>query len=514
VNKETPLYFVADTAAVPDSAVSTIRAWLSTVPLPVQALNQSASVTANSDTALVIGKKRKALIGGPPPELSTCNNSTDVKFEQKQFTILLGESKYYCVVENGDKIEIKDDGDFANPPTNRLPGATFDDLVAANGSEKNPVYWEYKKPDGTDLTKEMIRLIGRYWEEGKTFKATLTVHADGKDASIDIVVLKPGKLGNKWQQTKDVHGVSFNIDDTCIVYGGKFGIPPHFLKAQIFNEASKNLDGVVGKGFAPTYLYEPYTYQYKWAWKNDKRYKHGMWLVDTKRTNQSQWMGTGKPVSDHSNVQDFTYPTIPHTVWDMIRDHSQLVNATSGFSHTKYGKRNPDGTMDFYPDVYKTINNKYNELLELVMTAYFFGAGVPGKTYADISREYMINYLQNDWEGGAINSDAQTRVASSYGWFQFMYSTAVEDPILTYPNSNHEVSPEDLNETDRNFSYALIRQKNILKKILGQEKESKGEWNLGFEKTFKDKVWRTWNSQKKNYSTEIANTISMFKPSK
>jgi hypothetical protein len=81
VNKETPLYFVADTAAVPDSAVSTIRAWLSTVPLPVQALNQSVSVTANSDTALVIGKKRKALIGGPPPpEPSLCDNSADVKF--------------------------------------------------------------------------------------------------------------------------------------------------------------------------------------------------------------------------------------------------------------------------------------------------------------------------------------------------------------------------------------------------------------------------------------------------
>jgi len=75
------------------------------------------------------------------------------------------------------------------------------------------------------------------------------------------------------------------------------------------------------------------------------------------------------------------------------------------------------------------------------------------------------------------------------------------------------VSPEDLNETHINFSHALNRQKNILIKKLGKAKESNGEWDLGFERTFKEKIWITWNTRT-NYPTEIANTVNVFKPNK
>ncbi|MGD1044562.1 MAG: hypothetical protein ABR936_04425 [Bacteroidota bacterium] len=382
---------------------------------------------------------------------------------EKEYTILLGETQYYQVqTDDNDfpiflKLEVGTDG----KPI--CVGSSITAQFGAYGIIKDhtSIYWENKWSNpatlnGYILDKDIVRVVGRYWEagqEGKGNNSWLYADISGKGSRIQIEVKKPTKLGKTYTYSRSVYDSPdgdprLNIDEKCFEYGGKYGIPPQFIKAQIFNEASKNLDGIKGKGFAPTYVYEPYTAQFG-NWK-DYHYAKGLWLV-TKTS-----MGTGKRVPDHLNVQDFPYPTTPLTVWDMIVEHSQLVNATSGFDHTKYGKRKDDGSneMDFKP--YTDINNIYKEQLRAALySCYFFGAP-QGQTYADVSREYMARYLRDDChEVGAINITAQTRVASSYGFLQMCFTTAVEDKDRGYPYNDSNKSPEDLNETDINFFYGI-----------------------------------------------------------
>jgi hypothetical protein len=92
--------------------------------------------------------------------------------EELDYFLLLGESKYYYAVEdeNGELV-VKDDGDPAHPPSNRVQNVVFS--VQKTEGDKLGVYWEKKYPlwDGdtfkvmADLLAGMIRLVGRYWKE-------------------------------------------------------------------------------------------------------------------------------------------------------------------------------------------------------------------------------------------------------------------------------------------------------------------------------------------------------------
>ena len=507
MNKETPLYFAADTAAVPDSAVSTIRAWLSTVPLPVQALNQSVSVTANYDSTLVIGKKRKALIEGPPPEPSTCNNSTDVKFEQKQFTILLGESKYYYVVENGDEIEIKDDGDFANPPTNRLPGATFDDLVAANGSEKNPIYWEYKKPDGTDLPQGMVRLIGRYWEEEKTFKATVTAHANGKDASIDVEVKKPTVLGNldltdvaRHSIVRDVFGKDFNLDSMIIQYAGKYGIPPQIIKGQMQKETA----------FNPAWRYEPFE---DIRIQNSKDLTEKYFDVDMPFVIDVTSMGAGDKPDLHTNESPSDYVDTSTKIGVFVVEYwfSRYVRRHTGdapdtiIGSTSLTKR--------WKEIYDQIKKNKPKIID------------------SDARTQAHNKLKNEIQdskshiGKSFDNIAQTRKITSYGFVQMMYTTATGERFnlenndcysptqIYYIDQNDEhIFPEKLNEQ----GFLLPRYCDFLWKKLNFTSTSclpTDNWTDGFEAKWKAAL-RNYNLGEAGYAGDVMANAENYLPVK
>ena len=243
---------------------------------------------------------------------------------EPSYSILLGESRYDYAIQDGGNIIIKDDGDPLNPPSNRIMGNIFDDPVASTGSEKNPVYWEDQYPtyDGDAFTgsqpvpQGMFRLVGRFWETGKTFKATLTANYSGQSASIDIEVKKPQTLGESNSKSKDVFNQPLSIDSLCITLGGSIGIPPQMLKGHIQHEAP-----LANFGFAPPYRYEPFTTQQEIERQQSKWKKNLFWVTNTN-------MGSGGAVPSHNNLLYMSYPTSPQTVWNMVNNYSQLTHAT------------------------------------------------------------------------------------------------------------------------------------------------------------------------------------------
>ncbi len=83
--------------------------------------------------------------------------------KEEERTILLGETKYYYVVDDpdhADKLIIKE----SPTPVNGKTDVVFADPTTQEG-DKLGVYWEYRDEQGNDLRKSMpgsIRLLGRY----------------------------------------------------------------------------------------------------------------------------------------------------------------------------------------------------------------------------------------------------------------------------------------------------------------------------------------------------------------
>jgi hypothetical protein len=214
-------------------------------------------------------------------------------------------------------------------------------------------------------------------------------------------------------------------------------------------------------------------------------------------------MGTGKDVPLHQNVHDMQYPRSPKTLWDIIYDNSELVNTGNSKDHKQYGSRKSDGTMKF-SDKYNDIYNKYADLLLKAKIKSILSS----KSTAELSREYMSIFLRDEWNGGARNIVAQTRLASSYGLLQMMYSTAVG---RGYPWNNPQVSPEDLNITDTCLSYSVKYMKKLLVKKLTSSVEENGNWPNGFEYCFKNDIWKKWNKHS-GYPNEVYLKTKFFLP--
>jgi len=423
--------------------------------------------------------------------------------------IMLGESKYLqaywddynqCVQWASGLTDTRNHVDVGVVP----PGITF--TVESVGGSKCGVYWEQINAEGNpDVNGDMIRLIGRYWEKDSTFAVNVTANCNGKTNTFGstIYTMAPDRLltpGQKptYEKTLDVFNNERNIDSICIYYGGKYGIPPHFLKGQMLEEAATWDFGYTG--FSPTYVFEPFTAQFL-NWEQD-RYKKGPWYVDPKRTGHE--MGTGKDVPLHQNVHDLQYPRSPKTLWDIIYDYSELVNTGTGKDHKQYGSRKSDGTMKFskkYDEIYK----KYAELLHKAKLRSFFST----ESVGDLSREYMIEFLRDVWNDGAKDIIAQTRLASSYGLLQMLYPTAVEQ--IDYPANNPQISPEDFNVTDICMHYSMEYMKKKLKRKLTPSVEQNGNWPNGFEYYFKKYIWPTWNTGT-GYSQEVYLKTQLFLP--
>ena len=307
--------------------------------------------------------------------------------------------------------------------------------------------------------------------------------------------------------------MDFNLDSTCVVWGGLFGIPPHFLKGHIHHEA--NLHN--GK-FKPTYVYEPYTTQFSKAVRNITK---SYFIVD------SSSMGTGYCVPNsngcitHQNVRRYSYPTESQTVWDMVRRYSQLDSFPSPGGYSLYGTRigNENGQLDFYGS-YLTMQERYGEILrhfnrELDVEHY------PRRQVQanNRSRDSLVVFLRDEWDGGVVggtkglaNIYAQTRIAASYGLFQVLYTTAIDSTNQYYAETVNN-RPEDLNITDSTFTVALRMQEDYLINKLGLNIYTNGDWPKGLEQTFMEAVWGLWNT-KKDYPKEVLQFTLQYLPSR
>jgi hypothetical protein len=429
------------------------------------------------------------------------SNTFGIGYVKIEHTILLGQTKYYYATQdpnNSNNLIIQET--TTEPPAlgaGGIASARFDDPVAADGSEKNPVYWEKKWPEynGTQfqqmdkLPDGMIRLVGRYWEQGKTFKTTLTAHtSDGKSGSIVIEVKKPSRLGGQYAKAKDVFDSELSIDSVCIRYAGLYGIPPQLIKGQMEEEAATyNFGGDIGIGFAPSYRYEPYTEQFDPRIRERKTNPFFVILTDV----------NDPPIPNHQYVQVIPYIYPNRYVWDVIYDHSQLVNDIPDASHRAYGIRTYENTMNFGP--YTTIQTKYDNYLK------DYEKFLPLQQAAPLANARMVTFLRDEWDGGVPNGPkglknivAQTRIASSYGLLQMLYRTALG--IRYREDISH--LPENLNVTETMMSLSIPYQKSLLIDGIGASIESVGNWPDGFEKSLYDFVYANWN-KRSTYNDEV-----------
>ncbi|AFH50352.1 Hypothetical protein IALB_2649 [Ignavibacterium album JCM 16511] len=505
-----PIYFIADSSA--DSGVVKIRVGL---------IDSSTTGNRSNKGGLQIEAGEYCFLNSFK---SIIYKDAEVKVENV-IEILLGETKYFAVKKKTETGELKIEEiktEYGNEPQfpadadgwEWLKTDVWGDAPVTPVAEgdKLGVYWEKEKPVWKGSTKKgntpkgMIRLIGRYWEVGKTYKIKLTARTqNGDEASIVIEVKKPSKLGNNIAWSKDVFGNDLNIDELCIMWGGTLGIPPQFIKGQMIRETSSRYP------FYPTYLYEPWTTQFK-AFKDDESLFNNPFYVQDNATTFNP------PTPNHNNVKDYHYPTEPVSVWDMIEKYSTIVHSSPPGGWEKYGKRKENGELYFY-GVYTTPQKKFNELQDDAYNKYDIKNNPSKKTIANNeARENFIKFFRDEWDGevsgnrkGLKNIKAQTRLAASYGLLQLTYPTAIGGTV-NYP-INSENLPEELLETE-NIKWAFNLLTYFINDAVNTQTNKNGNWQEGLEGTYLNRIWKRWNKWKVGYPEEVLGFSNNYKPGK
>lgn len=413
--------------------------------------------------------------------------------------MMLGETKYfeaYYPNPLNDSIVIREI-EVALGETPQLEFGITEDVWGNNPVEKlgdkSGVYWEKKDATGQNLQTGLIRIIGRFWEEGKEFKSILMAEHNGNIAETMLMVSLPSELLSEDQTPAfnkylDVNNNTIDIDKLCIRTGGKYGILPQIIKGQILHEAAVNdFGGSTGIAFTPSYRYEPFTTQWN---RYLKDWSGRFYFKDSSSVDYSD-------VPEHQNVFNLNYIKNTKTVWDIIKEHSQLVDQSNS---AEYGKRKADNTMNFYPKYFKFLQNKYDKFLQI----YEEKENLVRPESADSANRSMINWLKTKWKNGkAVKTIAQTRCASSYGLVQMLYTTAVSK--IGY---NKDDVPENLNLIE--FFDMFIKYEADL---LSDEVTSENNWLHGYEESIKEYVFQKWNSAE-TYPQEIINNSLIFYPQK
>ena len=437
--------------------------------------------------------------------------------------ILLGETQYYYVTAVNGILRIKKT-ESTSAPEDLIPGFEWGgepvEVVESgpNSGKRLGVYWERGKPipDGNgNLPGALIRLIGRHWHADSAYKVRLSAaNSYGETVGTVIEVTKPGKLGDNLiacsrRTYLDIEGEPIDVDSLCVFYGGTYGIPPQFIKGQIQDECafSQALQKLV-----PSYRFEPYTtqvdvYNLRDDYGGNPFYIRGPW--DTQ-------MGIGKCIPssqcppEHKNVSFIPYVLYPKTLWDFVYDYSQLATIEpprgdiTPEQHAIYGKRTADGRMDFGNDVYPTMQNMYDKLYKL----YDDQLGGTDKTRAaDLARELMGSTMRDQWnEVGWENITAQTRIASSYGLLQMLYTTAIEE--RDYP-TGPENRPEDINDTKTCMDFSMKHLDELVKKAVRSKLGAKqNDWPGGFEGAFREYIYPRWNTKKTYPQSMLLNSLN------
>ena len=423
------------------------------------------------------------------------NKIVAVTWVEQTHSILLGETKYYYAVkdpDHADKLIIKE----SFTPKNGNANVTFDPPELMKG-DKLGVYWEYKDADGNDLTKSQpgsIRLIGRYWTPDQSYKVKLTAHllSEKRDGDYVIEVKKPARLFDKkavkgdknfngdteYNSTLDIRNATLNIDSLCIWYANALGMPPQFIKSQIFQESDKT-----GYHFHPSYRYEPFTDD-TYSDPDQSAFTDAYLTQPFVVTENS--MGEGDPIpTNHKHVYPSNYPTTPTKIGEFTAKH-----------WNRYW--NSKDLKVVGPPYLTTLWREFNEL------AGFF-LDNPGDFATDEVKEYV---KQNYTKVG------QTRKGASYGILQMVYTTAQEKGYNKGKTIATSIAPEKLNDqiVEMPF-YESFMETKISKTFHSApfSKISAGQWPNGWEATWKS-VFDLYDPGKTDYAPSVMANSQKFYP--
>ena len=419
------------------------------------------------------------------------NDELNIYVKVESNEILLGETKYYFVRDNSGSAYIDTTTDPDVNPGVQNGSIWSNNPVSIVTCEPNSgrrlgVYWEKKKPDGTDLPSGMIRLIGRYWHEDSVYKVKLKATYGEKEITKDIVVKKPAKLHDPkvfkspYRTTQNIRGKTVDIDELCIKYGGKIGIPPHVIKGQMFQESDKT-----DNKFNPSYRYEPW---------QDYNFVHGKYANSYKK--QPFWvtgegpypMGKGEAIPlDHQNVKPRYYPINPITIADFVLDNWNLY-----WDSINYKVINSDDLTKRWWNIYIVTT-----IVRSLFPAYF----------QEDPYTYAMRFL-HAWITANYRDYAQTRKCASYGLIQMLYTTAVRQGYNLGKTIDSSSAPEKLNDENIEMPLYEVFTLRNLRKQFGGEKAIIPEFNWvnGWE--------NTWIESFKSYNGASGYGISVFNHSK
>ncbi len=455
---------------------------------------------------------------------------------KREHTILLGQTKYYYAIQdpnNSNGLIIKET--TTSPPVlgpEGRPDVTFDDPVAAPGSEKNPVYWEDQYPiydsennfEGSEKVPDgMIRVIGRYWKQDTAYKVRL--HAvnldDGSEGAIEITVKKPAVLGHpdvsvaaRNSVVTDVSGVygtpNLNLDDLIIKYAGENGIPPQLIKGQMEQEC---LDPETGQ-FEPVWRYEPFQDAQRRI--NDPIFQNNEFVI----TDNS--LGGPFP-SNHTNVQPMDYNRTKVRI-------SEYLTGKNWFSvYVQRGETANDPNIILGSESWPYyLTQKWKERWD-------YNSAHKVEKPKDDAHNYIKALITDpsQFPGSDFDRLAQTRIWTSYGFTQMLYATAITDgkfnpeteeryaPTGTHYMDKTNVSdyPEMLNEQDTLMPrYCDLLLKNLKKLFTDKPQIPESQWKGNRGKNAYDGFEANWKAslhlynKRANYPDEVWSKAQKYLP--
>lgn len=395
--------------------------------------------------------------------------------------IMLGETKYYAAVREdpGDpssdiKIKRVEAGSSASPavPDGLVAGAFGDHPIEVLSGGKSGVYWSRKwatiNDDGTvkqgDLPSGMIRVIGRYWSADKDYKVKLQATSGGSSASLKISVVKPDRLGNDTDEKTytDALQKNYDLDSLAIHYGGKYGIPPQFLKGMISQESS-------GKA---AYRYEENT-DYKYEMNDRTNYPD----VRRRMENNFYWI---------ADKNDEGNPPIPAN--HIVFENQGYGGSYPGFVGTMFDvfKKKREDEIENRFEIQQQLKN-YKDVVERELK----DQAVPNDSIqikADkIANSQLNEWIKNEYRGGLSSIAKQTRIVASYGPLQLMYLYGFYEN--TYPE-NRVYLPETMNEdVNVGIKYAIkffiYRKFNQSYSDTDAKFSQNNNWPHGFEESLR-----------------------------
>jgi hypothetical protein len=410
--------------------------------------------------------------------------------------IMLGETKYYYATQ-----ETNGELTIHETVSTELPaGAVSSDIWGNNpvapvlienkpSGRKLGVYWEKKYPIYTgntftsmeDLPTGMIRLVGRYWHKDSVYIVKLTTGNYPTPTSLGIEVKKPTLLGTSdfaraRNNGLDINGHPYSVDSVCIMWGGIFGFPPQNIKGQYERESF--FEDVELHAYTPGYRYEPWSAEF-WPDVQNLRTTSHFWVT-------SQSMGNGDGVPTHQNTRYMSYVNPQQYVWDLIDEYSTIVHDTPPNEHgySLFGSfHQSDGRLTF---IYPRATGQYNIIHRRVYRQMHLNNNVENYQANLRVRAEFIEFMSTIYFGGLSTRVAQSRLASSYGPLQTMYTTALGEG---YQNGIHN-TPENLNDLNIFFPLAMAHHITLLIGEIGEVDAN--NWESGFEETMRI-VYNGWN---------------------